>query len=686
MRSIYLAAGAAGILSLLAACGGDDKPGALPDGSKAGSSSGGRRSTGGSKADAGEGGEGSGTAGTFNVGGGKGGTAGGSSLGQGGEGGSENPTPNDPLAPNIIITSPKEGDDPNQEGGVIVAANASITCVVTESSLPGASMVNESSVKLAVLDSSGKTVVETVGVPTDNSHEFAGTLSLTNVPAGVISFVCRAEDIAKHAGSDQVSSLLDKGPTITFVKPELMSAHALTQPLDVEFTVNEARLTDTDAHASVEAVSLDVAGVDIDLTNAQDTPGHYRLQVNLKDPKFNPVPNGTIPVTVKASNDRRPTAVVAVDTRPTNIDGAGPTIGITGPLDKDVVGGTVRLLFSVSDAISGVDPDTVVVSLNDVEHPYDAASDRWTRSGNNFTFEFDSRQVKNSKVQITVNIGASDLVGNISPVSSELLYLDNYPPVLDLDPMNIRTKTRSTPRTCSVSFDPVGDGARNDLDRAAVAGTFRAVVWDQTNTDPEIPQSHFSKTNPSSVRLYLEGDNAKALLIDKDKDGICDEVAKVDSSNSIELDPIPRSGDSWYSTNASDAAPDAASLECVTRTTTPFPEKLCSSHVSDMWQVIEDDYNGIPVIYGVAVTPGAECTGVSWEFTGKLSQDGWVCFATRAVDNAGNVGISRPLRLCVDNPSIAGTPACANSSVLPPSCTDGCTAPARWGNFAVNVP
>jgi hypothetical protein len=101
-----------------------------------------------------------------------------------------------------------------------------------------------------------------------------------------------------------------------------------------------------------------------------------------------------------------------------------------------------------------------------------------------------------------------------------------------------------------------------------------------------------------------------------------------------------------------------------------------------MWQVIEDNVNHAPIIYAASPTENSlECTGVSWEFGTKVSQDGWVCFATRAVDNVGNVGISRPLRLCLDDPDRAGTPACAEPGSIPPSCTDSCTPPAREGGF-----
>lgn len=669
MRSIYLAAGATVILGFFSACGGDSQPPVI-DGS--GNTPGAAGKTGSSGSH------------NNNVGG-EGGEGGVAQAGTGGGSGAVGGGSSDPLAPIIIVTSPKATDDPNGKD-VLSGNSVTVTCQVTPSPERGAASVNESTVTVAIVDEDGAVLDEHVATPTKNENEYAGLLSFTNVPAGRVGLVCKAEDIAQHAGSAQIDSLFDKGPIITFIKPKEMEANALTQPLDIEFTVAPAPLTSGDDRAKVQEVSLDVAGVSIPLADgAQISDGHYRLQVNLKDPKFNPTPNDLTPVSVSASNSRAPTPVKASLTRVTSIDGAGPQITVVSPLDKAVVGGTVHLTFSVSDAIAGMDPSTVVVSLNQVDHPYDPASERWSLDGNTFSFDFDSRQVKDVEVQITVNIRARDLVGNISAPSSELLYLDNYPPLVDLDPWNVRTKAVLDGR-CSVSFDPVGSKAKNDLDSAERAGIFRAVVWDTTNTLSEIPVTHAAGVNPGSVKLYLEGDNSKPLLIDQDNDGICDDVAKVDSGSAIALSSVPFFAAPWYKTGEESVAPSLASLGCPPITVdNPEPDHLCTNKISDMYQVIEDDFTRLPVIYGVGVSSGDECTGVSWEFTGKLSKDGWVCFASRAVDNVGNVGISRPLRLCVDNPSVAGEPACKTTSLAPPTCTDGCQVPPRWGNRTVGL-
>jgi hypothetical protein len=665
MRSTYLAVGIAGLVGIVGACGGEDHSPVAGDGmsgkSTGGKSTGGKTGVAGSKT-----------------------TAGSDSLGgAGGEGGASD-SPGTALAPTVVITSPAEVTDPN-ENGVLTASDVTVTCSVTQSTAVGSAKVNAAAVKLAILDAAGKVIEEKPAAPTGQANEFSTKFSLTALPSGMVGFTCKGEDTSKRSASDSVATFLDKGPTITIVTPVADSAHALSEALDIEFTVAATPLSDTDTHADVDAdsITLEIASKPIDLSEASDKPGHYRLQVNLADPKlFNPAPTGPVPLLITATNQRTPKAITASLTEDVLVDGAGPIIKIVSPLDKAVVGGKVKLTFEATDAVSGVDPSTIVVALNMVDHPFDASSDSWGVNGNAYTFEFDSRQVDNAKVQITVNVGATDKVGNVSTGASELLYLDNYPPDIDLDPLNIRTAL-SPSNKCSNSFDPVGNAALNDLEQVARAGIFRALVVDQTNTDPEVPISHFSKTNPSSVRLYLQGDPTKPLLVDKDTDGLCDDVAEVDSTDSLALASVAKGGGPWYQNDAA-AAPAAAALGCALPLdeAPKAPDHLCTANASDMWQVIQDEVNLLPIIYAASPTPNSlECTGVAWEFGGKLDADGWVCFATRAVDNAGNVGVSRPIRICVDD-ARAGTPACATQSLEPPSCTDGCTPQPRMGGYA----
>jgi hypothetical protein len=93
------------------------------------------------------------------------------------------------------------------------------------------------------------------------------------------------------------------------------------------------------------------------------------------------------------------------------------------------------------------------------------------------------------------------------------------------------------------------------------------------------------------------------------------------------------------------------------------------------------------VIFGDKVSPGLTCTGISYEILPVVQREGWVCLAARAMDKLGNIGVSRPLRVCLDDGiSGNGVPNC--STTPPPSCMGDCTAPRKFApvsQFGVGV-
>jgi hypothetical protein len=347
---------------------------------------------------------------------------------------------------------------------------------------------------------------------------------------------------------------------------------------------------------------------------------------------------------------------------------------------------------------SGVDPKSVYVTLYADQEPIRFDPDQgWTRTGDKYTYTFDSKALeKEAPVQATCNVSASDLVGNPSAAGQSVtLYLDNVPPQIDLDPFNVRMV--GTP--CSGSFDPVGDAALNDLqgtlgqeELSRRIGYFRVFVDERTNSQDGQTQFYHSLTNQKSVRLYIQPDPEHAatkLLINKNAatDNTCDDIGGLDNIDNAPqfnaLKPIVTVntlGGVWNKHDPN-AVPQA---QCVQAEDSPQPPFLCPTHNSDMWFVPYNVELKEPYIYVVG-TPnpqGISCTGIDLAFLTASQPDGWVCVAARVVDNAGNVGISPPLRVCADDPLTPDAhPPCAISSVTPPSCTDGCIPPARGGGI-----
>ena len=80
------------------------------------------------------------------------------------------------------------------------------------------------------------------------------------------------------------------------------------------------------------------------------------------------------------------------------------------------------------------------------------------------------------------------------------------------------------------------------------------------------------------------------------------------------------------------------------------PQGLCPAHTSDMWYSTYFTQIKEPMVYVVG-TPNndASCAGIDLAFLTQNQPEGWVCAAARVVDNAGNVGISPPIRICADD-------------------------------------
>jgi hypothetical protein len=115
------------------------------------------------------------------------------------------------------------------------------------------------------------------------------------------------------------------------------------------------------------------------------------------------------------------------------------------------------------------------------------------------------------------------------------------------------------------------------------------------------------------------------------------------------------------------------------------PRNRCDDR-SDLGRVISHVIDGSPpVIYALGNMHGGEgaaCAGIDWELQNMVPDgyEGWICVAARAEDvfsngQAGNHGVSRPLRLCYDD----GVPPAADCPLPAPSCiAPNCSLPPAF--------
>lgn len=590
----------------------------------------------------------------------------------------------------VTISSPPAASDPNKDE-VLVTDKVTVICAVDGRS--AGLRVDPSAVTLAVLDDQGAEAdgldgkpLRAPGVPTGNPDEYSAVFSLGSIATGVVSFRCSAKALqAEASGFDTVSTFVDHGPTIVAKLPELDSAHPLKGVVPVEFTVTPTPLANGDLGAAVDRVKLQVAGVEIvDVTEDPNNRGTWRAGVDFKDPFLFPQqPPEHTSVHIEAANVRRPKAVTAITDYPIVVDGKGPNIAYVSPRDNATVHGDTVVTFTASDSGAGLDIDTLSVTITGRPLPvkFNAADKAiWTRKGDTFTYRFDRASLLNVESQITVSIRAQDNAGNLTDAVTLLLYADDEPPAIDLDPGNART--RDLQNVCSASFDPLGESLNDGQKTNVRLNLLRALVYDIANSASGVGVRYFSGTDRSSVRMYAQADPSKPFLVDANKDGICDSLAREDFPYQS-LSPIKKAGQPEYSKTDFGTAPsvDSGGAACTLKEPSTPPPRLCADHKSDLWMVVQHDLaipqGDEPVVYGIGGLKEPECTGSLWDLGLIPGANDWLCLAVRASDNLGNVGISRPLRVCFDNPDVPGAPPCASGSP-PPSCTDSCAPPPRF--------
>jgi hypothetical protein len=582
----------------------------------------------------------------------------------------------DDLAPTVTITSPEHLGHPD-DGAVLVDPEVEVICEATQSSEPGSLPVNPATVFLRMLDADGELVEEQPGDETEPGV-FSAPFVVTDLPNGPVSFECVASDNydMPRMGSDTNQTFVDHGPAIDVTDPLPDSAHSLLGAVAFSFTVTPDPLVDDDAGADIDSATLDVAGVRIPL-DEQD-PGEFFASVNLADRDMFPDAPTMPRVIITARNVREPVRGERVMSYSFVLDGQGPTIEITEPADEDVVGGEVSLRFTVTDALSEVDEQTVAITIGQDDPIYFDPNGPWTRSGDAYVYSLDTTQFSDSVAQATINIDARDVAGNASAGEAIALFLDNQPPIVDLDPPYAREFKAGATAYCSVAFDPVGHLAANDGASVLDAQRFRALVWADTNHAAGQLVHYHSPTDESSVYIYLRDRPSltRPLLVDTNSDGICDEIAS--GLPDQRLNPLAPPGlPAWFGRIEDEPpngdpgpAPPAMPSGCGYENSLSIPDTLCANS-SDMRRIISHDMDERPpVVYAMGNSlggDGAACTGIEWEF--RFATEGWICVAGRASDLVGNVGVSAPLRLCRDD-GVDPPPDCSGA---PPSCTDGCS-------------
>lgn len=518
--------------------------------------------------------------------------------------------------------------------------------------------------------------------------QYGAIVDLRDQPSGDLSIVVQATDINGNTNSAQVDVVRDTGPVVVFISPEEGKRYSGSANLVFEvrdpYGVEESSVT-----ARAGQVDLLFSKLDEDADHGAQP--HWILfsgEIVFDDAMFDPALTGDQRVTVSAQNISH--SVTAESSVTYIVDSEGPVITINTPAPGDIVGGILTIEADVDDP-AGVLDTSVVAVLGNNALEYDVPM--VTTGGSTYVGTIDTRQFPTSWVFPSLSVRAADQLNNESEEGYEVA-IDNTPPVASLDPppnFHLARMADQGGIECSLPFDPVGPGAANDKAQVPQVFFLRARIEDRGNFATGLIQERISLINRSTPTLYVLDDTTQPLVVDTDGDGFCDEInpgliptttpQTTDEVLALRLDPITPSGTADFRhTPALDPCfPANLTLPpgCDDWGSEPDPpEALCFATENDgfsgcsfpraLFYTVSTDEPAIYSLPAVLDNDALFCTGQQFDAMANNITEGWACAAVRAEDNAGNVGVSAPLRLLVDY-TIDGVPAYDPNQA--PACT-----------------
>ncbi|HEY0710272.1 MAG TPA: hypothetical protein VGG33_25900, partial [Polyangia bacterium] len=304
----------------------------------------------------------------------------------------------------------------------------------------------------------------------------------------------------------------------------------------------------------------------------------------------------------------------------------------------------------------------------------------------------------------TLSFRASDNLGNEALLSS-VVWLDNRPPLSELDPpdMRIWAKGESGVYGCSWPFDPVGSDSADDGDIVPQIVDVRARIEDQGNEPLSGTPNYIPIAAVDTAQLLILDDISQPLVVNtnpvavgsRKADETCDAINPLlipttrpmtaKDALLVTLGPIPAAGLPDLS-NGLDPADqslkvgdertvDGADAFCPGGGNAKAPDAVCEvsrtyTKARWRWHALTDwvphsevlnvflgygSGGGTARLSSIWTIPKQEagplnplCGGTQLDTLANFVSDGWACLALFSQDKLGNKQVSRPFRLCVD--------------------------------------
>jgi hypothetical protein len=576
----------------------------------------------------------------------------------------------DPNGPIIEIVSPLPVPP------AMVAEVGSNTLVVrAKITAQGGRTLASDTLKLAVPTSTGG-VSTTLMSLTATKDVYEGTADVGGLNSGSTNFVVEAKDSAGNASSKVVDYIHDGGPKIIFLSPNAPTAKGSTT-LDVllQDTLHTVSKVKATIRVDGDVIAANTAPTMISATLFQAT-----TTIDFNDTmKFSPALVGPQIVTVEAENS---SGVKNRASKQFIVDNAGPAIVIDKPTPGQFVGGVVTVQATLTD-VSPINASSVkAVFANDPTKVVNL-TETAPNSGK-YAGDFDVRQLPKTMVLPTVSVRADDVLGNHGE-TAEVIVIDTTRPRMELDPPWIRAyKADATTAQCSRLFDPVGSEAVNDGEVLPQMLSIRARIEDRGNWAPGLTVERLSGIDLSSVDLLVVPAANGPLVVSTDMDDMCDELnpalqptSSITMSNqalAVRLVNIPRGGLPDYTERIVSPAQKWQDLGCreIGDLSPTPPGPLCPLAQTLMTFAMPAYADPLLLSSIWAIPPvttlASECVGYQLDSLNTIP-DGPACISVRARDNAGNVNVAPPLRICINHTGGGATGPCAGFNPNTLNCT-----------------
>jgi len=581
---------------------------------------------------------------------------------------------NDVGGPTIVVNSPAAGSE-------VVGNTLGVSATIT--AMAGAILASDT-VQLIVPSSTGAPVTVTMSL-TGMPNVYAGTADISAIPTGMSNFFVTAKDTMGRASSVEVKYVHNRGPQITFLSPTAPTAKGSTtvdilvvDPLGHNITSLVAGIRQPNDIKTLAVVGsqngmngqpLHMSGT-LDFNTGWTPPldgPQLIIATAVADTANKDSTGKTIQVQVQAQ-------------KAFTVDNAGPTIVITNPTAGSFVGGVVEIKATVTDISGVVDASVQAVFGND---PANKSVQLYRIPGGDvFHGFFDVRQFGLSYVLPSLSVRADDRLGNHGELGIDII-VDNTPPHVEMDPVSLRIGNVVMGQVvCSREYDPVGSDAANDGDTVPQVITLRARIEDDGNRAPGLAVVRYAGLDPNSVYLYVASAANGPIVVDSNASGHCDSInpklvpismGGVPGSGkealALQLQRIPSGGAG--AADFTDGTTDATYPQCNVfgKPMTAVPPPLCSMANTTVTYVLPHPDKGVDnsAIFSIPpyTNPSTDCVGFQLD-SQNLLPEGPLCAAVIARDNAGNINVSPPLRICLER----STGHCAGFTAgSAPNCT-----------------